>query len=69
MKRRVSEDILICEELNVILTQCDYTNRKVIVSRCRRSNSGSTSAETRQVLSPGTSLLSLKYNLRLKLIS
>lgn len=65
MKRRVSEDILICEELNVILTQCDYTNRKVIVWRCRCSNTGPTLAETRQVWSTGTPLLSLKYNLRL----
>lgn len=68
MKRRVSEDILVCEELHVILTQRDYRHRKVIVSRCRCSNTGSTLAETRWVLSSGTSRLSHKYDLRLKLV-
>lgn len=35
MKRRSSEDTVICEELQGNLTQCDYTHGKGATSRCR----------------------------------
>lgn len=58
MKRKSSEDTIICEELQVNLTQCDYTHGKEVASHCRSPKPGSKSAEARRLSSAATSRLS-----------